>query len=764
MNWTLTTDRTIWELAAVAAGVVLCGVGASAFLKTSKIVAILRLGVLGAAVLLFVDPTLTRRVEEKPTVALTLDDSASARRPLGTSANVGAETVWKRCVALAKEAESAAKRRGFAVERRTLSGRTVAAFEELDDPNAETSLLCESAAVEARRRDGATSRTSGESERIILFSDGIQNSGSGGSEKTTDGAGLNGGREKTGAAPVDAVAVGVSTGAFDWRWGAVDASTTVYPGGSAALRAELRLENVTPETSEKKEDKIKDGAERDGGETRRAVVRLWESFVASTAENGGTSEKGAKLVWERVVDVPVGRDGVGTVRVEREWKLERIGIFDYFLFVADIEDAEKTGCEIEKNAGILNAFDFNEFCMLNNAARFRVETKEEKLDVLLVDDSPRYEYRYLRELLRREEGVALKTFLASADDATRSADETAFSERDWTRRRLAEFDAILVGDVSAERWGGKLRTLADVATRDGSETSIWLLGGSETFEKKEDKDGGEGLAALLLPGLVGDAGSGDDASPADGGWRLEPTARGRAIFADAAFSAAFDGDETGTRTLEFSNVYECLNAGVGAETLFNARRRSDGRETPVFVVATLGKNKVLAQGTDELWRLRTLGDKTAYRRFVLRALEFLTDGVSTLGGAETAAEVALEFESSADLQKIKDVEKKRAKLAFETERVAARIDVLREISAATGGEALDLRDLDADAATEAARTFFERRFDEYSPVVVERSRRIVPRNLLFSFVFLAWGVAWALERRFDEDRRRVRNGCETCEK
>lgn len=757
MNWTLTTDRTIWELAAVAAGVVLCGVGASAFLKTSKIVAILRLGVLGAAVLLFVDPTLTRRVEEKPTVALTLDDSASARRPLGTSANVGAETVWKRCVALAKEAESAAKRRGFAVERRTLSGRTVAAFEELDDPNAETSLLRESAALETRRRDGATSRTSGESERIILFSDGIQNGVSGGSERTADGAGLGG-------APVDAVAVGVSTGAFDWRWDAVDASTTVYPGGSAALRAELRLENGTPETSEKKEDKIKNGAERDGGETRRAVVRLWESFVASTAENGGTSEKGAKLVWERVVDVPVGRDGVGTVRVEREWKLERIGVFDYFLFVADIEDAEKTGREIEKNAGILNAFDFNEFCVLNNAARFRVETKEEKLDVLLVDDSPRYEYRYLRELLRREEGVALKTFLANADDATRSADETAFSERDWTRRRLAEFDAILVGDVSAERWGGKLRTLADVATRDGSETSIWLLGGSETFETKEDKGGSEGVAALLLPGLVGDAGSGDDASSADGGWRLEPTARGRAIFADAAFSAAFDGDETGTRTLEFSNVYECLNAGVGAETLFNARRRSDGRETPVFVVATLGKNKVLAQGTDELWRLRTLGDKTVYRRFVLRALEFLTDGVSTLGDAETAADVAPEFESSADLQKIKDVEKKRAKLAFETERVAARIDVLREISAATGGEALDLRDLDADAATVAARTFFERRFDEYSPVVVERSRRIVPRNLLFSFVFLAWGVAWALERRFDEDRRRVRNGCETCEK
>ncbi|MBQ8286968.1 MAG: hypothetical protein IJZ10_11815, partial [Thermoguttaceae bacterium] len=111
MDWTLTTERTAWEVAAAVAIFLFCGVGASAFLKTSKIVAVLRFCFLLTATTLFFDPILTRRVEEKPTVVLTLDDSASARRPLNDGGskrgNVDGETVWARCVSLAKAAEDA---------------------------------------------------------------------------------------------------------------------------------------------------------------------------------------------------------------------------------------------------------------------------------------------------------------------------------------------------------------------------------------------------------------------------------------------------------------------------------------------------------------------------------------------------------------------------------------------------------------------------------------------------------------------------------
>ena len=776
MDWTLTTDRTAWELAAAVAVLVGCGVGASAFLKTSKFVAVLRFCFLGLAATLFLDPILTRRVEEKPTVVLTLDDSASARRLLDGGGNGGDETVWVRCVSLAKVAEDAARRRGLATELRTLSGRTLASFGELDGleaPSAAISPLRELAAEGASRwLDGEAKKSGKERERIFLFSDGIQNGGVEAAEsaREVDGETSSGSDgEKAGGLPVDAVAVGISTGKLDWRWGVVDAPSTVWPGGGAALRAELQLENGASETSASQGDKRREERSGKGGGTRRAVVRLWETPAERNGEKGAANAA-PKLVWERVVDVAIDANGRGVVQLEREWKPEETGVFDYFLFVADFEDAEKAGADFEENVEDLPLFDFAEFCLFNNAARFRVEAKSKKIDVLLIDDEPRYEYRYLRELLRREEGVALKTLLFSADDAVREGDETALAIRDLTRRRLAEFDAILIGDVSLERWGAKAQTLVDVATQDGSETSIWLLGGAKTFQTGES---GESLAARLAPNLLNGGSKASDEETTSGGWRLVPTPRGRDVFAGlAAFWAALDAEEA-EKSVEFWRVEDGWAPGVGAETLFNARDASGERETPLFVVATLGKNKVLAQGTDELWRLRTLGDKTVYRRFVLRALEFLTDGGDAGQGgdaafanastAEESADVSAEsvqseidaaFDSGVEKRKIKDAEKTRFKLALETQDVAARVDVLREIANATGGETLDLRDLDDKAALDAAKAFFERRFGEYPDVVVERSTRTPGKNWLFAALFVLWGVAWALERRLDGTTRR----------
>ncbi|MBR4102705.1 MAG: hypothetical protein IKK39_01425 [Thermoguttaceae bacterium] len=785
MDWTLSTERTAWELVAAVAIFLFCGVGASAFLKTTKIIAVLRFCFLLAAATLFFDPILTRRVEEKPTVVLTLDDSASARRPLNVGGNergnVDNETVWTRCVSLAKATENAARRRGFSTELRTLSGRTVASLgelSELETPSATTSPLLKLAANGASRRlEGGEKGDVRRRERILLFSDGIQNDGNEPTEDAKKGggeesSGFDGERE--GGVSVDAVAVGVSTGKLDWRWGVVDASSTVYPGGVASLRAELRLENGGFETSAAQEDKREEEKNGKGGGTRRAVVRLWETPVERTGEKetanapANATAESAKLVWERVVDVAIDANGGGVVRVERDWKPEQNGVFDYLLFVADFDDAEKLDANLVENAENLAVSDFSEFCLFNNATRFRVEAKAKKLDVLLVDDEPRYEYRYLSELLRREEGVALKTLLFCVDDAVREGDETALAPRDLTRRRLAEFDAILIGDVPLERWAGKAQTLVDVATQDGSETSIWLLGGAKTFQVGES---GESLAALLAPNLLNGESETNGEESVNGAWRLLPTPRGRDVFAELApFWAALDANETG-KDVELTRVWGGWTPGVGAETLFNARNASTGRETPLFVVATLGKNKVLAQGTDELWRLRTLGDKTIYRRFVLRALEFLADGGdaeqaedAVFANASTAEESAggstengesgsdAAFDSGVEKRKIKGAEKTRAALALETQDVAARIDVLQEIARTTGGETLDLRDLDEEAARAAATAFFERRFGEYPNVVVERSTRTPGKNWLFAALFVFWSVAWALERRLDGAR------------
>jgi hypothetical protein len=124
-------------------------------------------------------------------------------------------------------------------------------------------------------------------------------------------------------------------------------------------------------------------------------------------------------------------------------------------------------------------------------------------------------------------------------------------------------------------------------------------------------------------------------------------------------------------------------------------------------------------------------------------------GGSTENGGSGESGEGAAFDFGVKKRKIKDAEKTRAELALETQDVAARIDVLQEIARTTGGETLDLRDLDEKAARAAATAFFERRFGEYPNVVVERSTRTPGKNWLFAALFVFWSVAWALERRFD---------------
>src|SRR6202040_2969032 len=51
----------------------------------------------------------------------------------------------------------------------------------------------------------------------------------------------------------------------------------------------------------------------------------------------------------------------------------------------------------------------------NNRLDRVVDVRKEKLRVLLVDSEPRYEFRYLKNYLEREETIALNVVLLSSD-------------------------------------------------------------------------------------------------------------------------------------------------------------------------------------------------------------------------------------------------------------------------------------------------------------------------------------------------------------
>ncbi len=84
----------------------------------------------------------------------------------------------------------------------------------------------------------------------------------------------------------------------------------------------------------------------------------------------------------------------------------------------------------------------------NNRLSRRIRVLDEKIKVLFVDNSPRYEYRFLKQLLERESTVELKTLELDSDPDHVKQDRSAIGSFPATAKQLQEFDVLILGDVS----------------------------------------------------------------------------------------------------------------------------------------------------------------------------------------------------------------------------------------------------------------------------------------------------------------------------
>ena len=82
----------------------------------------------------------------------------------------------------------------------------------------------------------------------------------------------------------------------------------------------------------------------------------------------------------------------------------------------------------------------------NNMARFDLVVKEEILKVLLIESYPRWEYRFLKNALRRDPGVEVKSLLFHPEilnaDGNDYIDQFPSEKKD-----LIQYDVVVVGDV-----------------------------------------------------------------------------------------------------------------------------------------------------------------------------------------------------------------------------------------------------------------------------------------------------------------------------
>lgn len=245
----------------------------------------------------------------------------------------------------------------------------------------------------------------------------------------------------------------------------------------------------------------------------------------------------------------------------------------------------------------------------NNEAEFRISVRVEKLQVLVVDSYPRWEYRFLRNALARDPGVEMQSVLLHPQLGYGGGSGYLSGFPD-TREAISKYDVIFLGDVG-------------VSAGELSEAQAELIAGAVSQQSS-------GL--VLVPGRRGrqltltDSALGEllpvefDASRLEGiplqneaVLTLTPRGRGHLL-------TRFDSDEETNGQIWDNLPGFFWSAGVeksrpGSEVLavHSSLRNANGR-LPLLATRSVGAGKVLFLGTDSAWRWRRgVEDKYHYR-------------------------------------------------------------------------------------------------------------------------------------------------------
>ncbi len=255
----------------------------------------------------------------------------------------------------------------------------------------------------------------------------------------------------------------------------------------------------------------------------------------------------------------------------------------------------------------------------NNFLTRVVNVRKEKLKVLLVDSEPRYEYRYLKNFLEREETIDLGVVLLSSDTEFSEQDRSALPTFPASKDELFAYDVVLIGDADPSFMSSvQMANLVEFVTEKGG--GLLFIAG-ENFNPLSYR--GTPLE-ILLPIELGDARNPTAVGNALTSFRPELTPEGRSnpIFRF--------GDDEATSNLIWKSLPELFwlleaprkkpAAMVLAEhpTLTG----SNGR-LPLMLYQFVGVGKSMFNAVDDTWRWRYRAGDKYFGRYWIQTIRFL---------------------------------------------------------------------------------------------------------------------------------------------
>ncbi|HUX15337.1 MAG TPA: hypothetical protein VMW52_02635 [Phycisphaerae bacterium] len=243
----------------------------------------------------------------------------------------------------------------------------------------------------------------------------------------------------------------------------------------------------------------------------------------------------------------------------------------------------------------------------NNAAGLTVEIVERKIGVLLADGEPRWEFRFLRNVLERDPAVHVSLFLARPGVGPVTGGEY-LAQLPTQKKDLAAYDLVILGDLALDKLPDAfLPEVADMVRQRGAGL-ILTAGKREHYRRLA----GTPLAAILPVTLDDAVGLGGNVAEP---FSPELTQDGAAHLVTRLADGAQENEAAWSRLppIRWSAGVGGLARGATA-LLVHPYRIAGTSKMPLAAVHRVGAGKVMFVGIEETWRWRRgVGDPWHYR-------------------------------------------------------------------------------------------------------------------------------------------------------
>lgn len=303
-------------------------------------------------------------------------------------------------------------------------------------------------------------------------------------------------------------------------------------------------------------------------------------------------------------------------------------------------DGQTTTVELSYASPVPGEFDFvlqigeqsDETNRSNNSETRHVSVREEKIRVLLADGGPRYEFRFLKQLLERDKSIELSSLLQEADFEYAQEDRTAISQFPVKTEELAKFDVLILGDVSPTLLGAtSLENIREFVREKGG--SVVMIAGSQYNPIAFAGTPLESLLPFESAGVRMPAdGASDSYHPA---LTLEGQ-KGNSLFrlgsSDAESLQIWNG------LPNWNWLVELVKLKPGARVFCeHPTKMGTNSRLPVILMQQATAGKVLFHATDETWRWRFRTGDLYHGRYWIQAIRYLSRG--RLIGKDRTAEL-----------------------------------------------------------------------------------------------------------------------------